>query len=289
MEESKYLDPYTDTGFKRVFGREETKELLIDFLNELFADKQDFDPVVDVAYLDKEKVEDEDKPKTIIYDVFCTCQNGRRFIVEMQQKAQPHFKERSVFYVSQAVCEQAIKGSSWNYAALPVYGVFFLNFKMPDLEPKVKVSISLRDDETGKLFSSLTRYEFIQLPYFKKKEDECESGFDKWIYVLNNLKDMDAIPFTREKKIFNKLKEVRDLSGMTPEERIKYRHELKAMRDLNAAFEYAIDEGHAKGHAEGHAEGRAEGRAEEKMEIALQLKSMGMDSDFIFQATGCRL
>ena len=152
MDEPKYLNPFTDTGFKRIFGQKDYKDVLIDFLNDVFADEPDFSQIVDIDYQDKEKIKDEKRKPTIIYDILCICQSGRRFIVEMQQRKHPNFDKRAVYYVSDGVCEQANTGSDWNYTLLPVYGVFISDFILKNLDPVVKASVSLRNDISGKLF-----------------------------------------------------------------------------------------------------------------------------------------
>ena len=265
----------TDTGFKRIFGQRDYKDVLIDFLNDVFADEPDFDPIEDIEYQDKEKIKDEKRKRTIIYDILCICQSGRRFIVEMQQRKHPNFEKRAVYYISDGVCDQANTGSDWNYRLLPVYGIFISDFTLPNVDPVVKASVSLRNDLSGKLFSNITRYIFIQLPYFDMTEEECMTGFDKWIYVLKNLETMDAMPFIPEKEIFEKLKDLRDVFKMTPDERAQYKHELKQMRDLNTQFYFEREEGRAQG--------RVEGRAEERRTLVSTMKANGMSSNDIIK------
>ena len=253
----KFINPFTDVGFKRIFGQEINKDLLIDFLNALLEGERQ---VKDITFLDKEQLPVFEDDRKLIYDVYCTDGNGEQFIVEMQNQSHLNFRSRTVYYLSQAVARQGEKGSRWMYDLKAVYGVFFLNFPMPGTKAhKLRTDIVLSDRDTHELFSDKMRYIFIELPSFAKEEEECANDFERWIYVLKNMDTLKRMPFRARKSVFEKLEEVVTLSSLTKAEREKYDESLKTYRDRLAELAFAQQEGREKGRAEGRAEGLAEG------------------------------
>ena len=284
----KFINPFTDVGFKRIFGQEINKDLLVDFLNALLEGERQ---VKDITFLDKEQLPVFEDDRKLIYDVYCTDENGEQFIVEMQNQSHLNFRSRTVYYLSQAIARQGERGSKWMYDLKAVYGVFFLNFPMPGTKAhKLRTDIVLSDRDTHELFSDKMRYIFIELPSFAKEEDECVNDFERWIYVLKNMDTLKRMPFRARKSVFEKLEEVVTLSSLTRAEREKYDESLKTYRDRLAEMAFAQQEGREKGRAEGLAEGMAKGRVEgahhKQLEIARNLKQRGMASEEIAQITG---
>ena len=272
----KFINPFTDVGFKRIFGQEINKDLLIDFLNALLEGERQ---VKDITFLDKEQLPVFEDDRKLIYDVYCTDENGEQFIVEMQNQSHLNFRSRTVYYLSQAIARQGEKGSRWMYDLKAVYGVFFLNFPMPGTKAhKLRMDIVLSDRDTHELFSDKMRYIFIELPSFAKEEDECMNDFERWIYVLKNMDTLKRMPFRARKSVFEKLEEVVTLSSLTRAEREKYDESLKTYRDRLAEMAFAQQEGREKG--------RAEGRAEEKLKNARSMKAAGISPELIAQITG---
>ena len=187
----KFINPFTDVGFKRIFGQEINKDLLIDFLNALLEGERQ---VKDIRFLDKELLPMYENDRRLIYDVYCTDENGEQFIVEMQNKEHVNFRERTIFYLSQAIARQGEKGVDWRFDLKAVYGVFFLNFMLTDLPRKLRTDIVLADRDTHEQFSDKMRYIFLQLPLFTKEESECDTDFERWIYVLKNMETLQRLP-----------------------------------------------------------------------------------------------
>ena len=268
----KFINPFTDVGFKRIFGQEINKDLLIDFLNALLEGERQ---VKDITFLDKEQLPVFEDDRKLIYDVYCTDENDEQFIVEMQNQSHLNFRSRTVYYLSQAVARQGEKGSRWMYDLKAVYGVFFLNFPMPGTKAhKLRTDIVLSDRDTHELFSDKMRYIFIELPSFAKEEDECVNDFERWIYVLKNMDTLKRMPFRARKSVFEKLEEVVTLSSLTRAEREKYDESLKTYRDRLAEMAFAQQEG------------REKGRAEEKLKNARSMKAAGISPELIAQITG---
>ena len=241
----RFINPFTDFGFKFLFGREVEKELLIDFLNDLLVGEH---VITDIQFLNSEQQPEVKTERGLIYDIYCVTDTGERIIVEMQNREQPYFKDRALFYLSRAITQQAKRGV-WNFQLDAVYGVFFMNFVMDkDMPSKIRTDIVLSDRDTGKLFSNKFRQIFIELPNFNKEEDECENDFERWIYILKHMDTLDRMPFKAR----------------------KYEEEWKVYNDYFNTLDFAEQKGLQKG----------------KEETARNLKELGVADDIIIKSTG---
>ena len=284
---AKFINPFTDVGFKRIFGQEINKDLIIDFLNSLLVGEKH---IMDIRFLDKELLPEFDSDRGVIYDIYCINEDGERFIVEMQNRKQTNFRDRALYYLSQAISRQGDKGAEWRFDVKAVYGVFLMNFHL-DLDGyRIRTDVDMIVRQTGKMYSDKLRMIFIELPSFLKEEDECENDFERWIYVLKNMETLNRLPFKARKAVFEKLEQIVDIASMTMEERMKYDASINAYRTHLAVMDYERTEGREEGRREGREEGRREGRKEgmdiEKRQIASNMKQMGLPADVIAKATG---
>ena len=298
-----FIDPCTDYGFKRIFGDE---ELLINFLNSLLEGER---VITKLEYMNNERVAKQKDERRVIYDLYCKTDTGEHIIVEMQKRSQKHFKDRALYYSACSIVEQGTKGD-WNYELTPVYGVFFIDFVLDtDVSDYYCKDVTLVEKYSGKVFSNKLRHIFIELPQFMKSKSECDSFFECWIYNLANMKEMNEMTFKDRDAIFGRLEEIASRANLTKEERAQYEYEWKVYNDYYNCLDYAeekgmtigmekgmekglkkgLEEGMAKGMEKGLAKGRVEGREEEKLEIARNLKTMGLPSESISQATGLTL
>jgi len=241
---AQFINPFSDWGFKKIFGQEINKDLLIDFLNQVFEDEH---VIKDLQFLDKEQLGIDKNDRTVIYDVLCLTDTGKRIIVEMQNRSQDFFIDRSIFYVSRTISLQGEKGGEWEYQFDAVYGVYFLNFSMPELDGRFRTDAVLADMKTHKRISDKLRFVFLQLPLFKEGVDECVTNFEKWIYVLTNMELLDRMPWLAKNEVFKKLAEIGDLSKLSREDREKYDTSIKHLRDTIAVYNSAERKGRAKG------------------------------------------
>ena len=263
----RFINPFTDFGFKFLFGREVEKELLIDFLNDLLVGEH---VITDIRFLNNEQPPEVKTERGLIYDIYCVTDTGERIIVEMQNREQPYFKDRALFYLSRAITQQAKRGV-WNFQLDAVYGVFFMNFVMDkDMPSKIRTDIVLSDRDTGKLFSNKFRQIFIELPNFNKEEDECENDFERWIYILKHMDTLDRMPFKARKAVFERLEKLASKANMTQEERAQYEEEWKVYNDYFNTLDFAEQKGLQKG----------------KEETARNLKELGVADDIIIKSTG---
>lgn len=272
---AKFINPFTDIGFKRIFGQEISKPLIIDFLNSLLLGEE---RITNITFLDKEQPALFEDDRSLIYDIYCQTEKGENIIVEMQNKSQPYFKNRSIYYVCEAIARQGERGTDWKYNIDAVYLVAFLNFCPMDFDKKFRSDIGLADKGNNKLFSDKMRMTFMQLPLFTKEADECDTDFDKWIYVLKNMETLTRLPWAAKSSVFKRLEQIADVASLSRKERMKYDVGLRKYRDTLSVLEGAKQDGLA--------EGRAEGIEKEKIETVKRLKAIGADINMITVATG---
>lgn len=280
---ARFINPFTDIGFKRIFGQEISKPLIIDFLNSLLLGKEH---ITSITFLDKEQPALFEDDRSLIYDIYCETDKNENIIVEMQNKSQPYFKNRSIYYASEAIARQGEKGSDWKYKIDAVYLVAFLNFCPMDFKKEFRTDVGLTDLKSSEIFSDKIRMTFMQLPLFKMEANECETNFDKWIYVLKNMETLTRLPWAAKSAVFKKLEQIADVASLSRQERMKYDVGLRKYRDTLSVLEGAKLDGLAEGRAQGIAESRAEGAQKEKIETAKRLLAIGTDTKTIAIATG---
>jgi len=290
--QARYINPFTDFGFKRLFGSEPNKDLLIDFLNELL--RQDQEKILKLTYLKSEQLGIGITDRNAIFDLYCETESGEKFIVELQKSRQDFFKDRSVFYSTFPIQEQAKKGD-WNFQLKAVYTVGILGFCFAEHQDDKNFfhhEVQLMEIKKKEVFYDKLTYIYLELPKFNKTEAEIETRFDKWLFVLKNLHNFDNRPFKLEERIFARLFEVAEIAAFSSEERRAYEDSLKHLRDMTNVIDTArgegIAEGEAKGRKEGRVEGRAEGRMDEKFDIARNLLDL-LDDELIAKKTGLSL
>ena len=276
--EERYISLLTDFGFKRIFGTAPNKELLIDFLNSMFDGEQ---VVKDVTYLNSEHVGDVHSDRKAIFDVYCENEKGEKFIVEMQNASQQYFKDRSLYYATFPIREQAQKGAEWNYELKHVYVVALLNYNMSEpafAKDTINHDIGLLDKQTHRVFNDKLTFKYVEISKFDKRIEELKTNYDKWLFVLQNLSRLNSQPKYLQTAVFTRLFKQTEIAGFTRTELREYEDSLKAFRDLRNTLDNAKQEGRA--------EGRAEGEKDKAIEIAKNLLEMGMPIDAIMKATG---
>lgn len=272
--EEKYINPFTDFGFKKLFGEIPNKALLLDFLNELLKEEQG--QITDLTYLKSEHLGDSNLDRKAIFDIYCENERGEKFIVELQKAKQNFFKDRTIFYSTFPIREQA-KRAEWNFELKAVYTIAILDFVFEEdknEKQKFRYDVKLTDIETKKVFYDKLTFIYLEMPKFNKSLDEIETRFDKWLYVLKNLNRLDRVPDKLREKIFDQLFETAEIAKFTPEQVQSYEDSLKYYRDIKNSLDTAKKEG------------KEEGRIEEKQAIARNLLSKNLDISFIAQVTG---
>ena len=286
---AKYINLFTDFGFKKIFGEEASKPLLIDFLNALLPHA---DQIVDLNLKNNEHLGQTDLDRKAIYDIYCENEKGEKFIVELQKAKQNYFKERTIYYSTFPIREQAEKGE-WNYNLKAVYCVGILDFTFDDYESEpekseVEHTIKLKN-QNGKVFYDKLTFIYLEMPNFKLSESELRTRLDKWLYFIKHLEDFQTIPAIFSDEIFNQAFEKAELAKLAPADWDKYEYSLKIFRDNKAVFDYydtAIDGAFVEGKLKGFNSGILAGKLEGKLEIARNLKTLGIDVEMISKSTG---
>jgi len=267
----KYINPLTDFGFKKLFGVEPNKELLIDFLNQLLPTVHQ---IKDLTYTKNEHLGGSEYERKAIFDLYCESQSGEKFIVEVQKAKQNFFKDRSVYYSTFPIQEQAKKGD-WDFELSAVYTIGILDFVFDDHKDQNEILHTVKlKDQNGNLFYNKLTYIYLELPKFTKSDTELQTGFDKWMYVFRHLANLQNRPDILQERVFEKLFEIAEIAKFTPKEKEQYEESLKYYRDLKNVVDSSKEEG------------KIEGKIERSIEVAKNLKKQGISVDVINKATG---
>ena len=301
--QDKYVNPYTDFGFKLLFGTAMNKELLISFLNALLFKEE---TVKDVTYLNAEHLDTQEYDRRAVFDVYCENEKGEKFLVEMQRGEQQFFKDRSVYYATFPIREQSQRGK-WDYELKAVYIIGILNFTFNDTdEDYFHHEVKLVDLYTHKVFYDKLTFIYLEMPKFNKKEDELESMFDKWLFVLRNLSSLFERPRALQNRVFDRLFEAAEIAKFNPKELGEYWESLKNFRDwysvmstqlkkgreeglkegLEKGLQEGLEKGLQKGLEKGIQEGLEQGRREECFKNAKKMNQSGIATAVIAQVTG---
>lgn len=281
---AKYINPFTDFGFKKIFGDSRVDEgngrspankpLLIDFLNALLPQAN---KIIDLNFKNTEQLGQTDADRKAIYDIYCENENGEKFIVELQKAKQNYFKERTIYYSTFPIREQAEKGE-WNYNLKAVYCVGILDFTFDDYESEPEKSevvhtIKLKN-QNGKTFYDKLTYIYLEMPNFKQSEADLKTRLDKWLYFIKHLEDFQTIPTFFKDEVFIQAFEKAELAKYGQAELDNYENSLKNYRDLKGVIDTAFDEG------------KLEGKLERNIEMANLMKSDNEPIDKIIKYTG---
>ena len=296
----KYADLLDDDVFKLVFGRESTKDVMIEFLNQVIPDRR----IADLEFIDKEMHPVERDCKGAVYDMFCKTDDGSRIIVEVQRRKQPFYPERALYYSTFQIQRQVEAGAE-EYDFLPVYVVNLLDFEMDkdSSDRKVMSVYRLYEEQSHRLLTDRVTFIFIELPKFNKTIDELDGNILEGMYFcFKNMTALESRPKVLDHQVFAKIFEASELYNMDKITRDKVLHKMTTERDLRNQMAYArkeaiaeglaegraegLAEGRAEGLAEGRAEGRAEGLTEATMQIAKNMRSMELDVEVISKVTG---
>ena len=263
---SKYINPYTDFGFKKLFGTEANKDLLIDFLNELVDKKH---KITDLTFKNNENIGELSEDRKAIFDIYCETVSGEKIIIEMQKAKINFFKDRAVFYTTFPIREQAEKGE-WNFKLKPVYCIAILDFEFDkDLKNKdYKNIVTLKNQYCEEFYDKL-KYIFIEMPRFNKNENELDTHFEKWLYFLKNLIEFENVPGILKEPVFEKGFKVAEIAALNKEQHEAYEKSLLQYWDIKSAVDTAFDDGKIEG----------------KIETASNMISEGFDFETINRLT----
>lgn len=272
-QEIKYVNLLDDLGFKHVFGRDENKEILIAFLNEIIPDKQ----IIDLEHIRNEQVPFDPETKASVFDLYCETQDGSRIVVELQREEQFDYIDRAIYYGAFPIQNQIAKGKK-RYTFSAVYVINILNFNLVELrEDNNPVStFRLKELKTNKILSHKYTLIFIELSKFAKRLEEIspDNILEGYLYFLRNMHNFKEQPKEFQQQIWDKLFNAARVAKMNRQERQAYIKKMNTERDRINQWEFAMEQTKTKG------------IAEEKMTIAKSMKLEGISVDIICKCTG---
>ena len=275
QSEEKYINILTDFGFKKLFGTEPNKYLLRDFLNSILPAHHQ---IKDLTYQKNEHLSNAPLDRKAIFDIYCESETGEKFIVEVQKAKQNYFKDRSIYYSTFPIQEQAKKGD-WDFQLSSVYTVGILDFIFDDHKDDTELLhyVELKNQKCEVFYDKL-KFIYLELPKFKKKAEELETHFDKWLFVLTHLSKLSSQPVALQEKVFERLFAAAEIAKFTPQERKAYEESLKYYRDIQNVVNTSLQEGIKQG--------RKEGKQEGIKETARNMKQAGLSIPDIAKYTG---
>ncbi|MFY7788583.1 MAG: Rpn family recombination-promoting nuclease/putative transposase [Thermoflexibacteraceae bacterium] len=292
----KFINPFTDFGFKKIFGEEANKDLLIDFLNELLPSKG---KIIQLTYLQTEQLGATQTDRKAIFDLYCQNDKGEKFIIELQKAKQNYFKDRSLYYSTFAIQEQATQGE-WDFQLQGVYTIALMDFTFDDQPSHQHIfrhDVQLMEVNRKEVFYDKLVFVYLEMPKFTKSLNELTTQYEKWLFLLKNLPLLDTIPEQFKEKAFRRLFEIASIANYNETEKRAYQTSLKYYRDLKNTMDTKFEEGLLEGVEIGKKEGVEIGKKEgielgeknAKLQIARNLKAAGATALLIQQATGLSL
>ena len=260
----RYINPYTDYGFKLLFGTEPNKDITLELVNALLQGKE---VIKSLTLLPTEQLGDTKDDRRSVFDVYCENEQGEKIIIEMQKADQQWFKDRSVYYSSFPIRQQGEKGQ-WRFGLKAVYTIGILDFVFDEDKEDWEYYhhvVQLMDINKKKVFYDKLTYIYLEMPKFQKTEAELETMTDKWLYALKNLPRLLERPAALQERIFKKFFDVAEIDNLSKEEYAKYFESEKIYYDNDGAIRTA----------------EAKGRAEERMENARNLIANGASLELV--------
>ena len=293
------ISPRVDIAFKKIFGVEENKDLLMSLINSIVSEE---DQVCEITLLNPYNPKNFKQDKLSILDIKAKGRDGKRFNIEIQISDEADYDKRALYYWAKLYTEQLKIAEDYSTLAKAI-GIHILNFtSIPSIDKYHNV-FHITEKESGVLYFKDLELHTIELKKFTNNSDEelsdiiakVKNSLDMWVAFLtrHDLLKVDNLP-----QVFNdsvkKAINVLDVMNFSEEEREAYEEHLKWLRIEANTLKKAeakgkaegIAEGIEKGKAEGLAEGLAEGEMKSKLEIARNLLTEGMDIKLISKITG---
>ncbi len=262
-----YINPFTDFGFKKIFGSEESKPLLISFLNDLLPIEN---KIVSLEFKNIEKLGMLEEDRRAIFDIYCRDEKDQEFIVELQRAKQEHFQDRAAYYSSFLIQDQAKKGK-WDFELTPIYFIGILDFSLASFPDNNYLHFGqITDIYSQKVMFKKLNFIYIEMAKFKKQESELANHLEWWLYFLRELVTFDEIPTEFKGDIIENAFHLAELAAMSHEDRHAYELSLKYYRDFINVLDTT----------------KKDAKLEEKQEIALKMLQKNTDINFIMEVTG---
>ncbi len=239
----KFVDIKNDIAFRKIFGNENKKEILISFLNAVLGFTGD-KKIVSITLLNPFQLPELVHYKTTVIDVKATDQSGHYYIIEMQVADKGNFAKRIELYTSRACTMQIGQGNDYHLIK-PVIFIGILNFNFMD-SPKYVTRHIICDPETKEQKLTDFEYYFIELLKFKKNLQGCETLIDKWLYFIKNAEKLEVVPDKIDDDGLAKAYQDANKMNWTPEELDMYDYakmrERDAVEEQNKAYQKGVED-----------------------------------------------
>ena len=274
---AKYIDLMVDWSFKRVFGTEVNKDILIEFLKVVFPQFA----ITDITYIPTEQLGIMEDDRKAIFDVLCKTEDDKTFLVEMQRGAQKHFFERALYYTSFPIMKQGKKAIAkeeegagpWDFSLDGVFFLGILDFEY-EQDEMTEHRYQLLETKTLKRMTDKLEFVFVEVAKFNKSEYELETDLDKWLYLLKNMSTLLERPAALRDRVFGRLFDVAEYARLDDEERKNYVESMNTARDTYNQIDFALNKGIGIG------------LEKKAYEIARRMIAKGLDVDTIAELTG---
>jgi len=220
-----FINPFSETGFKILFGQTKNKDLLIDLLNTLLGEESNIE---DIQYLDNELTSSVEPRETKIYDICCLTSKKEYILLGMQYKKRKSFFTQTLLYAAEILDGQTEKYEDL-YDISAMYEVYLMNFEDDECNEFLN-EFTFMNEKTHYMLSDKFRMLYYSIPLFKKKEEECENRLDKWIYILKNMENLSTIPWVKDDPIFYKLAQEGAIAKLSEAQYEKYCREIDQIK-----------------------------------------------------------
>ncbi|WP_264686950.1 Rpn family recombination-promoting nuclease/putative transposase [Wolbachia endosymbiont (group B) of Rhopobota naevana] len=284
MALSKFLDPKNDIAFRRIFGTEKNKDILIHFLNDIlsFTGKN---AIQDIEFLSTIQDPDIASKKQSIVDVLCRDSTGVQWIIEMQVAKTKGFEKRAQYYAAKAYSRQADKGDQYHNLKEIIFIAIADCILFPD-KSEYKSKHTIRDEDTNEHDLKDFYFVFIELPKFSKtKEDQLSNIVEKWVYFFkyaDETSEEELERITGSDVIIKKAYEELNRFNWSEKEFLAYEGEIKRILDEKAVLAQKLDDAKEEGIKIGEEKGKIEG----KIEVAKAMLTNNVDVNTIVKCTG---
>jgi predicted transposase/invertase (TIGR01784 family) len=283
----KFVNPKNDVAFKKIFGDENHKPVLISFLNavlNLSGEKE----IVDVDILNPYQTPHLALLKYTLLDVRATDRRGIHFIVEMQNERVPGLRKRFQYYAAKSYAQQIERGEDYPKLNQVIF-IGILDFKEFS-NPGCLSRHVLLNVETGIQELHDLEFNFIELPKFSKAEHELLTILDKWIYFIKHAADLRVIPSHASAAPLREAYEIANQFGWSKEDLDVYDYWSMKEQDERGAVELALEtgiqQGMQQGMQQGIQQGIQQGDKAGRVETARNMLADGMALEIVLKYTG---
>ena len=273
------LNPRVDFVFKKIFGSEENKDILMSFINSVVSAE---DQVVDLTLRNPFSSKSYLQGKLVILDIRAVDVSGRHYNIEMQITDQLHYEKRALYYWSDMYAKQLNEGATYSELKKTI-GIHVLNFNLMDETDFHNRYYVTNHASQKRAFQDLELHT-IELGKFEREMGEVRTTLERWAAFLTKaytLKESQSSETTQDPE-FQKAMHVLETLSLDDDERVVYDGQLRWLRDEDAGLEKSFYEGKIEGHLEGLLEGELKG----KLEIAREMATAGIDPELIRRMTG---